>query len=251
MVETDNSTQKKIIVTVIIIAVIGVIIYNIYRYGIDGAVVVINGIISMLIWVAVIGAVVFGLYMLFVWEKRINAPLEVYKDITKESKISKPDNLRYLWLSGDKNHKSKYIGKIVGYSHRQNYKTVNNKYTNEDVFVVKRSFKTVFGLLFELITPPIIIRVPEELHDELHQDVKVNCVSLIKQGMYYYPDVVHLDFKEIDTTIYYESERYIQLKMIEVIAPLVQKAMGIRKDDIRALEGEKGIDIVKSAKEGK
>lgn len=247
MVEFDDSTKKKLIFFGIGGLIVVVVVYNILRYGAGGISLVINGVISMSIWVLFIGAIFLLLYFFFIYEKKINAPLEVFKDIRAECKVSRPDNLRYLWTSGDSDHREKFIGRIVGYSHRQNYTKEDDCYKYEDIFFVSRSFKGFFGFFREFLSRPIPIRCPPDLHDVLHQDVKLKCVSLVKIGMYYYPDAISNDFDFIDKTQHHESMRYIQIKIKEAFAPIINKAMGIRDKDIKALEGKTGIEIVKEA----
>lgn len=249
----EGTTQKRnyLFWFVIIIILVGITIYNIYKYGAQGIYVVINGVISMGIWVLVIGLVLYVLYLVIFWEKRVNALTEVQKQIVDESKISRPDNLKNIYLSGDKNHRPKYIGKIIGYSHRQNYNIKGGKYEFEDIFLVKPAKKGFFAPILEIFRKSIIIRCPEDLHNTLHKTVEIKSISLVKHGMYYYPDTVHLNFDSIDHTIYYECERFLQLDLIGVLHPIIKRGVGLSETDIKELEPKKVLDIYGDLKDKK
>jgi len=253
--EVEAKSRKFLLVLAFLVIILIVFIYNWFKYGTTGVFNVVQTLITTVVWIGILGIVLFVLYMLFLWEKKINANIEVYRAITSESKISKPDNLGNVWTSGDEKHRPKLYGKIIGYSHRQNFKgVVNGKnkkkyYQVEDCFLVRLISKGFLSPVFDFFKSPIIIRCPEDMHDSLQGDVHIKAVSLVKHGMYFFPDAVHLDFDAIDHTIYYESERFIQLDVIGKIAPLISKAVGISKTDLAMLEGKTGMEMLKAEKE--
>src|SRR3972149_1503681 len=115
---------------------------NMFKSGQKGISTFISTLISILIWALIIGLVIFVFYFLFIYEKLINVTFEIYKNIEEEGRISKADNLNYLWLGGDTEHKAKRIGKIIGYSKRKNFKTIgSNKkmkiFQNESCLIIK------------------------------------------------------------------------------------------------------------------
>jgi len=252
--EVESGKRKWILVTLIILTLIGAFLYSYFKYGSQGISFVIGNMITILFWLLLIGVIGFILYFLFFYEKKINATEEVFKNISKESKVSCPDNLRNLYTAGDETHRSKKIGKIIGYSNRQNFKIMINKkeknYQSEDCFLIKRTGNSVFKNLFLFFSKPILIRVPENMRDILQGDVKINCISLVKHGLYFYPNNIHLDFQTIDHTIYYEGERYVQIESISMLAPLVKKSIGIDYKDLIALEGKSGMDMIKDVMKG-
>ena len=257
MVEVESGKRKWIIITLVILALIGAFLYSYFKYGSQGINFVIGNMITILFWLLLIGVILAVLYFLFFYEKKINATEEVFKNISKESKVSCPDNLRNLFTSGDETHRSKKIGRIIGYSNRQNFKIMNlndkNKeknYQSEDCFLVKRTGNSVIKNLFLFFSKPILIRVPENMRDVLQGDVKINCISLVKHALYFYPNNIHLDFQTIDHTIYYEGERYVQIESISMLAPLVKKSIGIDYKDLIALEGKSGYEMLKDSLKG-
>jgi len=238
----ENKTRFITVLILVFLLIVG--LYSFIKSGQKGISTFISTLISILIWALIIGLVIFVFYFLFIYEKLINVTFEIYKNIEEEGRISKADNLNYLWLGGDTEHKAKRIGKIIGYSKRKNFKTIgSNKkmkiFQNESCFIIKVG-----------VFKKIIVRCPSKLHDTLQGDVFLKCASLVKHALYFYPDNVHLDFDTIDHTIYYEGERYVQIESISMLAPLVKKSIGIDYKDLIALEGKSGMDMIKDVMKG-
>lgn len=191
-----------------------------------------------LLFICIMIAMILGIgYMLFIWEKRIDAPFEVSKDITSETKTNKPDKLKRLFIKGDKIHPSKCYGKILGWSSRQNMKKINKKeekkkyYTRESIFLVSESF-----------FKNIVIRCPEDMHDSLHGDVYINDIGLVKHKYFYYPSTLHLDFESIDETQWEEANRWVNMEIPALFHQLLKKASGILEKDEKAVEPVKGVE---------
>jgi hypothetical protein len=238
---------------VLFVIVIGGVIY---AAGVKGLLGLLDSFVSILIWVLLF--VVAGLiaYFLLFYEKRVNVSQEVFKDIKRESKLSMLPNLRSLVLSGDGSFSRPIeIGKVIGFSSRKNYSTIvkNNPgdeedeevFQNETIFLVKKRSRGLFSMISGLFTAPVVIRVPAHLHSDLHGDVIVKCNSLVKHGYFYYPDTIHLDTRAIDTTIYNEGERYIQINFVSKLEPILSRAVGVTKEDLKLLRGKTGLEMVR------
>lgn len=248
-------TKTKVVLIGIILVVVGIFIFAYFRGGALGLMSVTSAFMKIVL-VLVILAIIAGIvYFLFLYEKKINARQEVFKDIVKETKINRVTNLGNLWSSGDKEHVPILYGRIIGYSIRQNYETytlpdsdkkVHEYYFNETIFRVRRVYDNplldLIGLLF---IPRIIVRCPSLLHDRLQGDVRLHCSTLVRHGNFYYPHNIHLNFSAIDKTIFNESMRYINMDVVRLAHPLIMKGMGVTKMDKQELEGVRGWDIMR------
>lgn len=245
--------KVQIILIVVVALFIGYLGYNYFAGGALGFYIALTKSIKIILILMAIGAVFAVVYFLWFFEKKINASYEVYKDIRGECKLNKRSNMGYLWISGDIKHSPKMIGKIVGFSVRQNYDSEKDKnkmsyYVNESIFTIRRTGDSIFtSILGHFMNKPII-RCPQRFHDTLQGDVYINCVGLVKHGFFFYPNTVHQNWDNIDKTIYNESLRFIQLDVIRVAHNLIMKAMGVTAFDKKELEGERGIDMVKKEK---
>lgn len=249
-------TKTKVLIGGIIFVAIGILIFALVAGGQRGLFGVLSILVKGFFWVLFIGAVVGIGYFLFVYERKINARAEVYKDIVKETRINKVNNLGNLFSSGDEEHTPIKYGKITGYSARQNYDTFPVKqdgeekqalyYYNESIFKIRRTFDNpLIDLIALVFVKKIVVRCPSIMHDRLQGDVKINCISLVKHGHYFYPNTLHLNFEAIDKTIFNEGMRYINMDVIRLAHPLIMKGMGVSKFDRRELEGVKGIEMVR------
>jgi uncharacterized membrane protein len=237
---------KKAAIIVAIILGIGIVAYIAWVGGTRGLQRAMSSLFTILFWMLVVGLIAAIVYFLFIYEKRIDAIQEVYKNIRREARVNRLDNLRNLWLTGDEGYvRPILVGRIVGYSSRKEYKEEGGRYSSETCFVVKRSLSGFVGVLFGWLVPKAVVRCPSRLHGKLHGDVYIKANGLVRHSLYYYPDTVHLDTEAIDATLYNEGERYVQLAFISKIEPLLSRAVGIREKDLKMLEGKTGLEQVK------
>lgn len=246
--ELTSQNYKKYIIIGLILFFLIILGYYIFSYGLNGFSMFFSNIIWWLVILAVIVLIIVIIWLLFIYEKFVDVNHEVYKDIKEESNISKPDNLGQLYLKGNVEHMEVHLGKIIGYGLRQNYKITTNKQeeiTNlepredESVFMLKRK-----GIL-KYFSKPIILRTPKRLHSRLQGNVYLDCVSVVKHGLYYYPNSIHLDFEAIDDTLYYDGWRWLQLDFISKLHPIVISASGLTRRQLQELEGKTGMEQVK------
>lgn len=245
-------TRTKIILGIIVLIIGGVFVFAWIRGGALGIFSVVGAVIKVLFWLMILGAVGAVVYFLFIFQKKIDAKLEVSKDIIRETKINRVPNIKDLWTTGDKEHVPIKIGKIIGYSKRQNYATYTvgdapksvEYYYDESIFRVRRKFDNPLLDLLGGLMKRVLIRCPTVLHDRLQGDVYLHCVALVKHGSYFYPNVLHNRFDAIDKTIYNEALRYTNLDVIRLAHPLIMKGMGVTPADKKELESATGFQLI-------
>lgn len=237
--------KKKVILVIVVLIVLFALGYLFYVGGTRGVSNMLDTLMVLSIWGMIIGVIGGVVYFLFFFEKKINATLEVFKAIKTESTISRLPNLRNLYLSGDEDYSRPIlIGKIVGFSNRKNYSMSGEKFSDETILVVKKASRGIIDAMIKMFSGSIIIRCPSNLHTTLHGDVTIKTRSLVKHSMYFYPSVTHLDIKAIDETLYKEGERFVQLNFISKIEPIISRAVGVTKEDMKLLEGKTGYEMV-------
>jgi hypothetical protein len=245
-------TRTKVIIGIIAALMTGLLVFAWIRGGVGGFFSVIAVVLRLVIWVGFFGLIVAAGYFLFIYEKKINARQEVYKDIVKESKLNRMPNLGRLYTTGDRDHLPIRLGRIVGFASRQNYDTdtiaEKQLYHAESIFRVRREYYNPLLDMFGSFMPKVIVRCPQHLHDTLQGDINMQCTALVKHGHYYYPNTIHLNFKSIDETIFNESLRYINMDIVRLAHPLIMKGMGVTRFDRKELEGMHGIDMVRGKK---
>jgi len=124
----ENKNQKLIVLGGILFIFVIMIVMNCIRYGFKaGLIIFINNLGKYILYIVIILLAVGLFYFLFKYEKKINPTNETMRNIIDECKINRPNKklLKNLYCGGDINHHSIKIGKILGYSRRQNFKLVN------------------------------------------------------------------------------------------------------------------------------
>lgn len=275
--------KNKVLIVLACLIIAGVFVVNIASYGFSGGIAnITNNISSYLFYIGVIAVIVAGLYFWFIYEKKVNVTEENLKNLISECKINLPSRKHFgnLWLKGDKNHKEVKIGRIIGYSRRQNFKLIPiesslqvmseeefkkevkemkvkskydyiikrrkerkgsiDKYYNELYFVQEEDI-----FLVRRYGKKIVVRATPNLHTDLFGDVKLLAISLVKHSVYYYPNSMHLDFDSIDTTIYNEALRYTQLHFTDNMINILRRATGLTKEEqMEVTQGKTGAELI-------
>lgn len=247
MVEWDK--QKKILIVIAVLFFLGIVGYFIYVGGTRGVANLMDTMMWITIWMMVIGLIVGVVYFLFFYEKKINASLEVFKQIKQEARVNRLKNIKNLYLSGDKEYSRPILlGKIRGFSSRKNYfKELNEKnevFQMETIFLVRQKGTGMLSALINFFAGNLVVRCPRSLHSNLHGDITINATNLVKHLYYFYPNTEHLNIESIDETLYNEGERYVQLNFISKIEPIISRAVGVTKEDLKTLEGKSGYELV-------
>lgn len=242
----DDSKKKWLIIIGLVSYVIISFSYYTIRFGSKGFAYMMGKMQTNLMWLAGIGIAGALLYFFFIYERKIDANFEVYNQILRETTLVRPTNLGYLFISGDKDHQSVKLGKIIGLSIRSNYDSKGNN--SETIFKVRITPEGWIRWIMSLFGKPVMIRCQSNLHDTLQGDVYMKCTGVVKHGFYYYPNVVHLNSDAIDKTLYFEAERYIQLDFISKVSPLIARGIGLTARDMEQFKSKTGMDIYNDAK---
>ena len=240
--EGTSKNKFFLVISGIISIIIGIAIYYISKNGLNkGSDLFVSNIFSWIIWLGILGGVVVLAILVFTYKVYYDIYNEIYKNLRKETKISRPLGLKELWLSGDLSHKQKYIGKIKGWSNRQSYDYDEKKeeFNTESVFLVRPNWYKKL----------IIVRCPTDKHTELHGKVYIKDIGLVSHREALYPSCVHLNWKYIDETMLFESMRLLQQIMISEGQPIINKALGLSKEDIKDLESKTPIQIYNEEKQ--
>jgi len=259
----DSSRNAIIGISVFVVLVLLVIL--------AGAILGMNSVKNILIFIMVavivlviLGILVYAIYYLFFKKNKFDATYMNKKNFIIAGRISKPDNIMDLYLSGDKQHSRVRVGKIKGFCRVQIIKKVveyddntglpvqvpdekdpsktHEKFTidklEQDVFVVEKS-----GFPMNLFEEPMVIRVDPDSHNELVGDVTIMGFSLLPIAEYFYVNDKYLDVGEIDRSIKLEAFRTIYFEALKDTKEVVDMAMGIDSDHKKAIEGKNLYEI--------
>ncbi len=221
------------IIGFLIIFIIVVVILGYALGGVRG----IAGIFNFLKWAVIggiiIGMVVWGIWFLFIRKQRDDRVALNQQTIVTSAKLTKPETIRDLYLSGDKEHPQIKLGKIVGYTRIKNVKG-----EEEDIFVYKKA-----GFPLGMFEDAKAIRVSPEQHSEMIGDIIIQGISLVPHGGFYYINTDHLDLLKIDTTIKSEVIRKFALDVLSDIKTVSDMAIGINPEHQRFLDGKSLLKI--------
>jgi len=253
MVMFKSREQKTKTWVMVVGVIIGIIIIITVLFGIRNIFRVIIILIEALLFIAFLGGIIYAFYYIFIKKHRYDITYVNKKKLIEACKKNKLENLKGLYLSGDKTHTRVYIGDIVGYCRIQ-VLTRHNVYEDkidpttgkkvkrmkmiknergqlvpdyklekeeQDVFAVRK--KGLSGFL----TEPMIIRVSPQDHDELIGDVTLYGYSLIPISEYWFLNTDYLDVRKIDYAILKEAERGIMFETLRDIKEVVDRAIGL------------------------
>lgn len=223
----DEGKNRQIIVMAIIVIVLLAII----GYALGG-VRGISGIAGFLKW-AVIGVLIVGIafyavWFLFIRKVRDDRVALNVQNIIHQAKLTKPETIGDLYISGDMQHPQVKLGKIVGYCRVQNVKG-----SEEDVFVWKKA-----GFPFSMLEEPKVLRVAPEQHSDMVGDIVVQGISVVQHGGFLYINTDHLDIGMIDATIKTEVIRKFAIDVLSDIKIISDMAVGINPEHQKLLESK-------------
>ena len=256
--------------TIIIIAVIiiAIIVFVILWFGIDDIMKTIAIILELCVLAFAIFMLGYLFYYLFIKTQRFDVNYFNKKRLLKACSMGRYQNLKDLYLSGDKGHSRIKIGRIQGYARisvpiRQ-YKyttkinpdgtktqtpitTTNeqgeivdqyeNQIQEQDVFSIKKE-----GIL-HIFSEPDIVRVNPEDHDDLVGDVTLYGYSLIPISEYLFLNTDYLDIRKIDYAILKEAERAIAFTTLSDIKLLIDRATGIDAQHKKGIEQKSYLEL--------
>lgn len=251
-----DSQKRGIGILVVIVIVLFIIILGTIFFGIRAIGKILIFLLGFLLVLAIIGVVFWAIWYLFIRKMKFDATYQNKKRLVEAGKISKPESMNDLYLSGDKGHSRVRIGKITGYCRikvmrkivdydektgepiliedpltKKKHESSNIEEEEQDVFVVERS-----GFPINLFVEPLVVRVRPVEHDNLVGDVTLNGFSLVPISEYYYLHQDYLDVRKIDFNILKEAERGIYFESLKDTKEIIDKAIGIDSSHKKDIE---------------
>jgi len=265
-----SSREHKSKTWLIILAIVIVLLIIIFVvFGIRNIFRVIIFLGELLLFIVVLMGIAYLFYWLVIKKHRYDVLYVNKKKIIEAGKKCNLQNLKNLYLSGDKGHTRVEIGKIKGYLRLQ---TVTRKYKyrdeiepktgekikviatqknergeetqqyeleqlEQDCFIVKN--KGLIGIFQE----PMIIRTDPEDHDELVGDVTLFGYSIIPIGEYWFLNTDHLDVRKIDYAILQESVRHLSIEIMRDVKSLIDRATGLDAQHKKKIEEKSMLEL--------
>jgi hypothetical protein len=228
----DESKNRQVIIVVIVVVVIlGVIAYLLA--GARGLVGVMNFIKWAFIVVCLIGLAVWAVWFLFIRQIRDDRVAMNAKKIIEQSRLTKPDLIGDLYMSGDLDHPQVKLGRIEGYSRIKNILGEES-----DVFVFKKS-----SFPFSMFEDAKAIRVAPEDHTDMIGDIVIKGISLVSHGGFMFVNHQHLDVNRLDGTIKMEVLRDYVMDVLRDIKYISDKAIDISPEFQKQLAGRSLLKI--------
>jgi hypothetical protein len=227
----EQKNRSMVVVVIIIVVVLALVAY--FVAGAKGIAGVFNFMKWALIGVLIIGLAVWGVWFLFIRKTRDDRVALNAQGIIEQAKLTKPEFIGDLYLSGDKEHPEIRLGKIVGYT-----RIINIKNENEDVFVFKKT-----GFPMNVFEDAKAIRVNPDYHSKMIGDIIIEGISLVAHGGFYYINESHLDVERIDRTIKTEVIRKYTMDVLRDVKIISDQAIGINPAHQQMLEGKSLLKI--------
>jgi hypothetical protein len=227
----EQKNRSVVVVIIIIIIVLGIIAY--FVAGARGVAGIMNFMKWALIGVSVVGIAVWGVWYLFIRKVRDDRVALNSQRIVEQSKLTKPEFLGDLYLSGDMGHPQIKLGKIMGYTRIKNI--LNEE---EDVFVFKKT-----GFPLSMFEEGKAIRVNPDRHSDMIGDIVIEGIALVAHGGFYYINDQHLDIERIDRTIKTEVIRQYTMDVLRDVKYISDQAIGINSEHQMALENKSLLKI--------
>ena len=227
----EGKNRQFLIVGIVIIIILAVVGYLVA--GAKGVSAMLNFVKWASIGILIIGIAVWAVWFLFIRKVRDDRVALNVHQIIEQAKITKPDTLSDLFISGDLEHPQIRLGNIIGYTRLKNVKS-----EEEDCFVFQKH-----GFPMALFEEPKVIRVVPEDHSALIGDVIVRGISIVSHGGFFYVNNDHLDLVKVDTTIKTEVLRKYTMDVLRDVKYVSDSAMGINPDHQRELENRSLLKI--------
>jgi hypothetical protein len=228
----DEQKNRSVIVVVIVVVVVLAIVAYLVA-GVKGIAGIFNFLKWALVGVLIIGIAVWAVWFLFIRKVRDDRVALNAQKIVEQAKLTKPEFLGDLFLSGDKEHPEIRLGKIVGYTRVKNILG-----EEEDVFCFKKT-----GFPMSLFEDSKAIRVNPDYHSKMIGDVIIEGISLVAHGGFYYINEEHLNVERVDRTIKTEVLRQYTMDVLRDVKIISDQAIGINPAHQQFLEGKSLLKI--------
>lgn len=248
-----SSQRQKSRTGLIIIGIIILIALAVYFvFGVRNILKIILFILEGALLLSILFATAYLFYYLFIKKHKFDPTYVNKQKLIDAGKKCNLQNLKELYISGDKGHSRVHIGKIIGYCRIQvlkktfewetkkdengrEYQSVITR-TNDrgeqipqykidkeeqDVFIVRaKGFLSIF-------TEPMVIRTEPNQHDELVGDISLYGYCIIPISEYWYLNSDMLDVRKIDYAILREAERGVFFAGLSDMKEIVDKAIAL------------------------
>jgi len=227
----EQKNRSVIIVVIVVVIVLAIIAY--FVGGARGVAGIFNFMKWALIGVSIIGLALWGVWYLFIRKIRDDRVALNASRIVEQAKLTKPEMLGDLWMSGDMEHPQIRLGKIIGYTAIKNVLG-----ESEDVFVYKKS---PFPL--SMFEEGKAIRVHPDYHTDMIGDIILQGIALVNHGGFYYINEQHLDTERIDRTIKTEVFRRYTMDVLSDIKIITDLAVGLDENHLKQIESRSLLKI--------
>jgi hypothetical protein len=270
--QRQKSRTGLIIIGIIIL--IGLAVY--FIFGVRNILKVILFILEGALLLSILFGVAYLFYYLFIKKHKYDPTYVNKQKLIDAGKKCNLENLKGLFISGDKGHSRVHIGKIIGYCRIQVlkktfeyeeakdekgevYQKVKTRLNErgeaipqydidkeeQDVFIVKpKGFLSIFS-------DPMVIRVEPSQHDELVGDITLYGYSLIPISEYWYLNSDLLDIRKIDYAILRECERTTFFAGLSDMKEIVDKAIALDSRHKKGIEEKSLYDLPETQQIGK
>lgn len=251
-----DGSKRGLIIGVALVVIFFIIILSVVFFGFKSIGKIMLFLVGALLVLSIIGIVIWAVWYLFIRKQKYDATYQNKKRLIEAAKISKPENLSDLYMSGDKGHSRVRIGKITGYCRvkvmRKNIeynpdgtqkmiRDAENPNKKHSVFTLEEEEQDIFvvnphGFIMSLFLDPMVVRVNPQEHTALVGDVTLFGFSLTPISEYYFLHTDYLDVRKVDFTILKEAERGIFFESLKDTKEIIDKAMGIDSEHKKDIE---------------
>lgn len=249
-----QNQQHKTRTWLIIIGIIILIFLAIrFIFGVTNILKIILFIVEAVLLLSILFGVAYLFYYLFIKKQKYDPTYVNKQKLIEAGRKCNLDNLKGLFISGDKGHSRVHIGKIIGYcriqvlkktyeyeeatdekSQKKYQKVVtrpNDRGEQIPQFEIDKEEQDVFiarakGFL-SIFTEPMVIRTEPNQHNELVGDIDLYGYSLIPISEYWYLNSDMLDIRKIDYAILREAERGVFFEGLRDMKEIVDKAIAL------------------------
>lgn len=262
----EQKTKTWVIVGGIIVAITLVIIF---LFGVRNIFRIILFLLEACVFLGILFGIAYLFYYLFIKKHRYDVTYVNKKKLMEAGRKCNLENLKDLYVSGDKGHTRVHIGKITGYCRiqvlaknylyeeiidektKQKYQQIktrpNERGENVPVYNLDKEEQDIFVIkskgFMGIFSDSMVVRVNPEEHDELVGDITLYGYSLIPISEYWFLNTDYLDVRKIDYAILKEAERGIMFETLRDVKEVVDRAIGLDSRHKKDIESKHLVEI--------
>ena len=273
-----QNQQHKTRTWLIIIGVIILIFLAIrFIFGVTNILKIVLFLVEAVLLLSILFGAAYLFYYLFIKKQKYDPTYVNKQKLIQAGRKCNLENLKGLYISGDKGHTRVHIGKIIGYCRIQvlkktyEYEEATDEKTKktyqkivtrpndrgeaipqfeidkeeQDVFIAKpKGFLSIF-------TEAMVIRTEPNQHDELVGDVTLYGYSIIPISEYWYLNSDMLDIRKIDYAILREAERGVFFEGLRDMKEIVDKAIALDSRHKKGVEDKALYEVLEMQQVGR